>query len=84
MNNEYYLNQINNKIATTNGNLDEIIENQQALINNQVTIIEYQQEIISGDQLLRQQITKNVELTFIVALICTMTIIYQFIIRCFK
>lgn len=38
MYNDYYLEQINNKLATTNSNLETIITNQNTLIDNQEII----------------------------------------------
>lgn len=77
MYNDYYLQQIDNKLNTTNSKLIDIIENQEA-------IIEQQQQLISGDidiiNRQEQMITSNYALIIVAMLF----IIYSFIVRSFK
>lgn len=77
MYNDYYLEQINNKLTTTNSKLEEIIENQEV-------IIEKQEEQISGDKEIIE--TLNVEISHIVCanLILVLALIYTFITRCLR
>ena len=77
MYNDYYLQQIDNKLNTTNSKLIDIIDNQEA-------IIEQQQQLISGDIdiIARQEqlITSNYALIIVAMLF----IIYNFIVRSLK
>lgn len=77
MYNDYYLEQINNKMSIANSNIEELIEKQE-------TIITQQQEIISGEILLRQNLQQNTNLTAIMTLCTVMAFIYTFIVRCLK
>jgi len=70
MYNDYYLEQINNKLQDTNINLQEVIENQEKLISGD-------KEIVS--QLINLQ-QGNVALMFCLLL----TLIYTFIKGCFR
>lgn len=77
MYNDYYLQQIDNKLNTTNSKLIDIIDNQEA-------IIEQQQQLISGDIdiIARQEqlITSN----YALILVAMLFIIYSFIVRSLK
>lgn len=70
MYNDYYLEQINNKVNNTNVYLQEIIENQDMLISGDINIVNEIKEIEKG----------NVALLFCLML----TLLYTFIKGCFR
>lgn len=77
MYNDYYLQEINNKLATTNNNLDDILENQE-LINQQLILIE------SGDKEIKEELVKANQGLMAINLILMLTLIYTFIVRCLR
>ena len=81
MYNDYYLQQIDNKLATKNNNLDDIIENQQSIINNQVTIIENQQIDYSGDIITQQKIDEVKNANLMILFCILLAVIYKFVER---
>lgn len=84
MYNDYYLEQINNKLNTTNGYLEDIIDNQQSIINNEATIIENQEELISGDNQIISQLTIANNSLILLAIIILWILLYKFIERCLR
>lgn len=77
MYNDYYLQQIDNKLNISNNNLNEIIENQEIIIEQNQTLISGDREIITNQQILYNGI--GIEI-----LIITIILIYHFIERCLK
>lgn len=77
MYNDYYLQSIDNRLTTTNNELGE-------LNNNTLTIINTQQQLISGDREILQNINLlNHSILLTSATICFF-IVFIFIVRCFK
>lgn len=70
MYNDYYLQEINNKLATTNNNLSTIITNQGTIITKQESIIEDQETLYNN--------------IFIVEMIAMLILLYLFVVRCMK
>lgn len=77
MYNDYYLQEINTKLTTTNNNLDDILENQE-LINQQLILIE------SGDKEIKEELVKANQGLMAINLILMLTLIYTFIVRCLR
>lgn len=70
MYNDYYLEQINNKLITNNNLLNEIIENQETLI--------------SGDRVIREQQYTQIKGIAVIEVLITITLMYLFIVRSLK
>lgn len=77
MYNDYYLEQINNKLSTSNDNLIEIIENQEAIIQNQEIQISGDNQIIKHLQYQNSCII-GVQIGLIIG------ILYTFVRGCFR
>ena len=77
MYNDYYLQEINNKIATTNNNLQDIIDNQELLYQQMI-------EIESGDNKLRQEVQSVESYSIMLTIIMSLTLIYTFVVRCLR
>lgn len=77
MYNDYYGQAIYNRLGTTNTNLDEIIVNQEIIIKNQQTLI-------SGDNIIIENTSKTMTGVYVIALVVTMMLIYNFVIRSMK
>lgn len=84
MYNDYYLQQIDNKISITNSNLEDIIANQQSIINNQATIIANQIEDISGDKNIIENTRQTYNATMLVATIGILFLLVKVIERCLR
>lgn len=70
MYNDYYLEQINSKIAITNTRLNEVLTNQQTLI--------------SGDINIKQEIEQTNHKIEILNIVIVAILLYLFIVRCMK
>lgn len=70
MYNDYYLEQINNKLITNNNLLNEIIENQETLI--------------SGDRKIREQQYTQIKGIAVIEVIITIILMFLFIVRSLK
>ena len=70
MYNDYYLEQINNKIAITNTRLNEVLTNQETLI--------------SGDIFIKQEIEQTNHKLEILNIVIVAILLYLFIVRCMK
>lgn len=77
MYNDYYGQAIYNRLGTINTNLDEIIANQEIIIKNQQTLI-------SGDNIIIENTSKTITGVYVIALVVTMMLIYNFVIRSMK
>lgn len=77
MYNDYYLQAINEKLASSNMSLGDIIENQVTVLNNQAILI-------SGDKEISQKL--DVLNTSVLTITCgvLMLALFLFIVRCFK
>lgn len=70
MYNDYYLEQINNKLQITNNRLNTIIENQETLI--------------SGDKIIDTDLQANTGILIAITMVLALTLTYTFITRCFR
>lgn len=77
MYNDYYLQQIYEKIGTTNTNLEEILESMEQIKTNQETLI-------SGDIYIKQEIEKTNHKLELLNIIIVAILLYLFIVRCMK
>lgn len=70
MYNDYYLEQINNKLITNNNLLNEIIQNQETLI--------------SGDRVIREQQYTQIKGIAMIEVLIAIILMYLFIVRSLK
>ena len=70
MYNDYYLEQINDKLQDTNISLQEIITNQEILI--------------SGDKIIQNKIDEVTNTNILLAMLLAIFLIYQFTMRCLR
>lgn len=77
MYNDYYLQAINDKLATSNMSLDDIMNNQVTIINNQALLISGDKEILSNLVALNNN-------CLTIACIISVLLLFLFVVRCFK
>lgn len=77
MYNDYYLNSIDGKLSNTNSYLYDIIENQEM-------IIEIQQEIISGDNILINKTQNMINIQAMIMILIATMLTTNIIIRSLK
>lgn len=73
MYNDYYLEQINNKLNS----LEELIENQETIITNQ-------EILISGDNGINNKIEQMTPAIYTIAIVMTLYVIFYYVVRCLK
>ena len=77
MYNEYYLQEINSKMGQLNALQDDIIDNQEE-------IIAYQQELVSGEIAINENLKEIQNENIMLVMIFAMYLLMYFIVRCLK